>query len=102
MALFYARQMAIVLCNRDGQSRRQTLVFLAILLDRTARHKVLQLLVSSQPQHFLATAGRIPGAKILVHNVEELLKLKGRAPGEDSNQLLSHQVRNSTGKRIFL
>ena len=102
MALFYARQMAIVLCNRDGQSRRQTLVFLAILLDRTACHKVLQFLVSSQPQHFLATAGRIPGAKILVHNVEELFKLKGRAPGEDSNQLLSYQVRNSTGKRIFL
>ncbi len=94
--------MAIVLCNRDGQSRRQALVFLAILLDRAAGHKVLQFLVSSQPQHFLATTGSIPGAKILVHNVEELFKLKGRAPGEDSYQLLSYQVRNSTGKRIFL
>jgi len=94
--------MAIVLCNRDGQSRRQAFVFLAVLLDRTARHKVLQFLVSSQPQHFLATTGSIPGPKILVHNVEELFKLKGRAPGEDSYQLLSYQVRNSTGKRIFL
>ena len=94
--------MAILRRNRAGQSRRETLVFFAILPHRAACHEVLQLLISSKPQHFLAPAGGVSGSKILVHDVEELLKLKGRTPGEDRNQLLSYQVRNSTGKCIFL
>ena len=94
--------MAILLSDRVGQSRRQTLVFLPILLDRATRYEILQFFISSQAQHFLATAGGVPGPKILVHDVEKLLKLKRRAPREDSNQLLSYQIRNATGECIFL
>ena len=94
--------MTILLCNCLSQSRRQALVFLAILFDRTARHEVLQLLVGSQPQHFLAAAGSISRPKILVHDIEELLELERRTPGEDSNQLLSYQIGNPTGECIFL
>ncbi len=94
--------MAVLWGNRARQSRGQAFVFLAVLFDRTARHKILQFLISSQPQHFLAATGGVPGPKILVHDIEKLLKLKGRTPGEDRNQLLSHKVRNSTGECIFL
>ena len=94
--------MTILLCNCLSQSRRQAFVFLAVLFDRTARYEVLQLLVGSQPQHFLATAGSIPCPKILVHDIEELLELERRTPGEDSNQLLSYQIGNTTGECIFL
>ena len=74
--LLHAGQMTILLSNRLGESRRQPFVFLAILPNRAARHKILQFLVGSQPQHFLAPAGSISSAKILVHNVEQLLKLE--------------------------
>ena len=94
--------MTILLSNRLRESRWQTLVFLAILLDRTPRHEILQFLVGSQSQHFLAAAGSISGPKILVHDVEQLLELERRTPGEDSNKLLSYQIRNTTGKCIFL
>src|SRR5436305_6483111 len=78
--LFYASKMAILLGNCVGQSRRQPLVFLAVLLDRSARHEILQFLIGSQAQHFLATAGSVPGPKILVHDVEQLLKFERRTP----------------------
>ena len=102
MALLYACQMAILLRNCARQSRRQPLVFLAVLLDRAPRNEVLQFLVCPQPQHLLATASRIPGTKIFVNDIEKLLKLEGRTAGEDSNQLLSYQIRNATGECIFL
>ena len=68
--------MAILLSDRAGQSRRQAFVFLAVLLDSTARDEVLQFLVGSQAEHFLATAGGVTSPKILVHDVEKLLKLE--------------------------
>src|SRR5690242_4762529 len=77
----YASEMTILLSNRIGQSRRQALVLLAILFDRASCHEILQFLVSSKPQHFFAAACSVPGAKVLVHDVEKLLKLKGRASG---------------------
>jgi hypothetical protein len=94
--------MTILLCNCRRQSRRQALVFLAILFDGTARDEVLQLLVGSQPQHFLTAARSVSCPKILMHDVEELLELKRRTPREDSNQLLSYQIGNTTGECIFL
>src|SRR4029450_413186 len=102
ISLSYAGEMAILLGDCRGQSRRQALVFLAVLLDRAASDEVLQFLVGSQAEHFLATAGGVPGPKILVHDVEQLLKLEGRTPGQHCHQLLSHQVRDSTGKCVFL
>src|SRR4030095_5073464 len=102
ISLSYAGEMAILLGDCRGQSRRQALVFLAVLLDRAARDEVLQFLVGSQAEHFLATAGGVASPKILVHDVEKLFKLEGRTPGENCHQLLSHQVRDSTGKCVFL
>src|SRR5262249_31111579 len=101
MALSYACQMAILLCNCAGQSRRQPLVFLAVLPDRTTCNEVLQFLVCPQPQHLLAAAGRIPGTKILVHDVEKLFKLEGRTSGEDGNKFFSYEVGDSREKRVF-
>src|SRR5438552_2946590 len=78
--LFYTSKMAILLGNCAGQSRRQPFVFLAVLLDRAPRHEILQFLISSQAQHFLATAGSVAGPKILMHDVEQLLKFERRTP----------------------
>ena len=39
--LFYTSKVAILLSDRVGQSRRQSLVFLAVLLDRASRHEIL-------------------------------------------------------------
>jgi len=94
--------MTILLSNRIGQSRWQALVLLAILLDRASCHEILQFLISSQSQHFFAAACSVPGAKVLVNDVEKLLKLKGRTSREDSDQLLSYKIRNTTGECIFL
>ena len=94
--------MAILLRNCLSQSCRQAFVFLAILLNRTTCHEVLELLIGSQPQHFLAATGSISCPKILVHDVEELLELELGTPGEDSNQLLSYQIGNTTRECIFL
>jgi hypothetical protein len=78
--LFHARKMAILLGNRVGQGRRQAFVFLAVLPDGAACHEILQFLISAQAKHFLATAGSVPGPKILVHDVEQLLKFERRTP----------------------
>src|SRR5207247_10127734 len=94
--------MAIRRGNGAGQRRGQPLVFLAVFLDRSARYEILQFLVRSQSQHFLAAAGGIARSAILVHDVKQLLELEGRTPGEDRNQLLSYQVRHSTRECIFL
>ena len=94
--------MAILLRNCLSQSCRQAFVFLAILLNRTTCDKVLQLLIGSQPQHFLAAAGSISRPKILMHDIEQLLELERGTFREDSNQLLSYQIGNPTGECIFL
>ena len=94
--------MAILRRNRASQSRWETLIFFAILPHCPACNEVLQLLISSKPQHFLASTGSVAGPKVLVHDIEKLLKLKGRTSGEDRNQLFSYQIGNSTGKCIFL
>jgi hypothetical protein len=76
----YADEMTILLGNRIGQSRRQALVLLAILLDRASSYEILQFLIRSQPQHFFTAACSVSGPKILVHNVEQLLEFKRRTP----------------------
>jgi len=85
-----------------GQRRRKTLVFLAILLHRTARDQILQLLISTEPEHFFATAGRVPRPQIFVHNIEKFFELERGSPGEHCNQLLRHEIGNPAGECIFL
>src|SRR5262249_52923276 len=75
---------------------------LAILLHRTARDQVLQFFVRTQPEHLLASARGVSRPEILVHNIKELLKLVGGATREHRHQFLSHQIRNSPRKWVFL
>jgi len=62
----------------------------------------LQLLISSQAQHFFTTAGGIPRAQIFVHDIKELFELERCTPGKYGNQFLGHQIGNATRKCIFL
>ena len=94
--------MSVLRSDGCRESGRKPFVFLAGLSYRATRHKILQLLIGSQAEHFLAAASCISRPKILVHDVEELLELELRTPGEDSNQLLSYQIGNPTGECIFL
>ena len=79
-----------------GQGRRQPLVFLSGLFHHPARDQVLEFLVGAQAQHFLATAGRIPGPQILMENLEELLELERCPAGKHRNQFFRNEIRNST------
>ncbi len=94
--------MTILRRNRSRESRRETFVFLAGLLHRTAGDEILELLIRAEAQHFLATTGGITGAQVLVHDVEDLLELERRAAGEHGDQFLGDKVWNSAGKCVFL
>jgi hypothetical protein len=52
------------------------LVFLADLLDETASHEVLQLLVSAEAEHFLATADGVAEFQVVKHSFEEVVEAK--------------------------
>ena len=62
-----------------GKGGRKTFVFFAILLHRATRDQILEFFVSTQTEHFLASAGGVSRAEILVHNIKEFLKLVGGA-----------------------
>lgn len=94
--------MAVLRSDRQGERGRKPLIFLASFFHGTPCHQVLQFFVGTQAQHLLATAGRVPRAQILVHDIEELLELERCTPGKNRNQLLGHKIGNSTGECIFL
>ncbi len=82
--------------------RGQTAVFFTSFFDHTTRNEVLELFVSAEAEHFLSTAGRIPGAQALVNNVEKLFKLEGCTFfGEGGNEFLGHEIRKPTRERTF-
>ncbi|MGI8480565.1 MAG: hypothetical protein ACR2MF_00610 [Chthoniobacterales bacterium] len=83
-------QMAILRRDSLSQSSRRDFIFLSGLLHRTARHQILQLLISAQAKHLLAAAGRISRAQIFMHDVEELLELERCAPGQHGDELFGH------------
>ena len=84
------------------QRRWKTFVLFAILLDRSARDQILQFLVSAQPQHLLATAGRVSCPEIFVDDIEKLFELERRTPGKDRYQFLGYEIRNAARECIFL
>ena len=84
------------------QSRRQALIFLAVLLYGASRDQVLQFFIGAQPQHFLAPACGVASAEVFVDDVEELLKLERRTTREDRDEFLGHKIRNPAGKCVFL
>jgi hypothetical protein len=77
--------MSILRSDSGRESGREPFVFLAGLSHGTAGHKILQLLIRSQAEHFLAAAGRISGAQIFVYDIEKLLELERCTPGKDRN-----------------
>lgn len=79
----------------------ETAVFLAGLLHHAAGDEILQLLVGTEAEHFLAAAGRVALAQLLMNEIKELLELEGTLFGKDTDQLLGHQVRQSAGKSAF-
>src|SRR5438874_9827056 len=86
--------MAVLRRNRARQSRRQAFVFLAVLFHRPTRDQVLQLFISAQTQHFLATTCGVAGAEVFVDDVEELFKLERRSARKHRDQFLGHKIRN--------
>src|SRR5260370_16264920 len=80
----------------------KTLVFLAILPHCATCDQVLEFFVRAQTEHFLASAGGVSRAEILVHNIKQFLELVGGATREHCHQFLSDQIRNSTRKCVFL
>ena len=78
-----------------GQGRRQALVFLAGLPDHPARYQVLELLIGSEAQHFLAAARRISRPKVFMEDLKELLKFERSSSGKDCNQLFRNEIRHS-------
>ena len=87
--------------DRIGEGS-EALVLLAVLLDHVARNKMLQLLVSSEAEHLLTTAGGIPLLKSVVDDVEELLELE-RSPlfHQYGNKFLGDQIGESAGEGAF-
>src|SRR3954469_23728796 len=65
------RNVSVLRSDRFSQRRRKALVFFAILFHRTACDQVLQFFVSPQAEHFLASAGSVSRAEILVHNIKQ-------------------------------
>ena len=87
--------------DRIGEGS-EALVLLAVLLDHVARNKMLQLLVSSEAEHLLTTAGGIPLLESVVDDVEELLELE-RSPlfHQYGNKFLGYQIGESAGEGAF-
>src|ERR1043166_6473931 len=94
--------MSVLWGNGGRKSGWQSLVFLTGLSHCTTGHKILQLLTRAQAQHFFASAGRISGAQIFVHDIEELLELERCSAGKDRNQFLGHKIGNSARECVFL
>ncbi len=85
------------MCQRD-----QTFVLLAAFLHHVAGNKVLKLLVSSEPKHFLSTACCITLLQTVVDDIKELLEFKGRSLlGKNCYQFLSDQIGESAGEGTF-
>ncbi len=78
-----------------GQGRGETFVFFTGLFHHPASDQILQFLVGAQAQHFLTTAGSVPGPKILVQDLKKLLELKGSTSGEHRYQFLSNEIRHT-------
>ena len=86
--------------DRLGERGREAFVFFAGLANGATGHQILKFLVSAEAQHLFATAGRIPGPEVFVHDIKELLELERCTAGEDRNQFFG-QDRELDGKMRF-
>ena len=80
-------------CLKKRHERlRDAAVFLAGLLDDASLHKVLELLVSAQSQHFFPATGEIPGTEVGMDDVEKRFELQRALLGKHRCKLLSDSI----------
>jgi len=94
--------MSASAARSPGRALRAGLCISCRSCARPPGHQVLKFFVSTEAQHFLATAGRIPARRFSWHDIKELLELERCTAGEHRNQFFGHKIRNSTGKCVFL
>ena len=71
-------------------------IFLADFLDKTASYEVLKFFISTQPQHFLATAHGVANFEIGENALEKIVKAKHLLFGKDITKLVGNMVGKST------
>lgn len=77
----------------------ETLVFFAVLLDETAGHEVLKLLISAETKHFFATTHSIPLLETCVDIFEKIIKSKELlVSSQYINEFIGNVVWKSAGK----
>ena len=73
-------------------------VFLADLLDKAAGHEVLELLIGTEAEHFLATAYRIANLEVRENPLEQVVEAKYLLFGKDSAKLIGHMIWKAAGE----
>lgn len=71
------------------------LVFLADFLDQAAGHKVLQLFISAQTEHFLSTRDSVAQFQFLKGAFEELIERENFIFHKDADELIGNMVRKA-------
>ena len=55
----------------------ETTILFAVLLNQSPRDEVLELLVSTEAEHFLSTADGITGFQIFVNDLKKIVETEG-------------------------
>lgn len=83
-----------------GDRRGDSPVFLAAFLHDPGGDKVLEFLVSSQPQHFFSATGSVSCSKVRMDDLKERFEFEPAFFGEHCDKLLRYIVRAATGKAV--
>jgi hypothetical protein len=78
------------------------LYFFASFFTMPRATRFLELFVSTQAEHFFTATGRIAGAQIRVHHIEQLLELERALRGEHGCEFLRHEIWEPTGESGLL
>ena len=70
----------------------QAAILLAILLNQATGHKVLQLFVGAQTEHFFASADGISSFQVLVDHLKELVEAEGSLVGKNFDEFVSDMI----------
>ena len=70
----------------------ETTVFFTVFLDQATSDQVLQLFVSTQTEHFFATAYRVASFQVFVDTLKQLIKAEGRFIGQNYNEFVGYMI----------
>lgn len=73
-----------------------SLIFLTDFLNEATGHKVLQFFVSTQAEHFLATADGVANFEIGENTFEQIIEAEHLFLGKDVTKLIGDMVRKAT------